>query len=221
MQFGGFQKSGFLSYDYSGKIRGVPVSHFSVPSLLYANVSYYPENQGFCTPPGNSPCVPNGLLNVSNCQAGNAPIYFSSPHFLFGDPSLFAAVSGMNPVQSEHETSFDIEMLTGIAFQVMNRLQVNVKVGPMLQMTDARRVKEAYFPILWLNESSTIDKFNADFFITDVLVPQYILLGIIVVFIAVGGGLFVGSSVTFVILMYKKQKYKSMKSNTKEVLVKS
>eukprot|EP00057_Strongylocentrotus_purpuratus_P017289 XP_011671763.1 PREDICTED: lysosome membrane protein 2 [Strongylocentrotus purpuratus] len=130
----GTGESGFLSYDYSGKIRGVPVSHFSVPALLYANVSYYPDNQGFCTPAGNSPCVPNGLLNVSNCQAGNAPIYFSSPHFLFGDPSLFAAVSGMNPVRSEHETSFDVEMLTGIAFQVMNRLQVNVKVGPMLQM---------------------------------------------------------------------------------------
>lgn len=213
-------RSGFLSYDYSGKIRGVPVSHFSVPALLYANVSYYPENQGFCTPPGNSPCVPNGLLNVSNCQPGNAPIYFSSPHFLYGDPSLFAAVSGMNPIRSEHETSFDVEMLTGIAMQVMNRIQVNVLVSPMIQMSDARQINEAYFPILWLNESSTVDKFNADFFISDVLVPQYILFGIIVVFIAVGGGLFAGALITLIIVECRRHKYKNIKSTSKAELAK-
>ncbi|XP_072171020.1 lysosome membrane protein 2-like [Diadema setosum] len=205
-------RSGFLSYDYSGSIRGIPVSHFSVPDLLYANVSYYPDNLGFCTPPGNLPCVPNGLLNVSNCQPGNAPIYFSSPHFLYGDPSLFEAVHGMNPVRSEHETSFDVEMLTGIAFQVHNRLQINVRVDSNLQMRDARQISEAYFPIFWLNESSVVDEANADFFISDALVPQYILFGLIVLLIAVGGGLFLGAVATVIIVQCDKRRYRRKNS---------
>ena len=43
-----------------------------------------------------------------------APIYYSSPHFLYGTESLFEGVIGPEPVEEEHKVFFDIEMVCNI-----------------------------------------------------------------------------------------------------------
>ena len=42
-----------------------------------------------------------------------APVYYSSPHFLYGTESLLEGVIGMNPVKEEHMVYFDIQMVSG------------------------------------------------------------------------------------------------------------
>lgn len=187
-------RSGYLQFEYYYKLRGIAVGRFSAPSFLYADADEYPDNIGFCTPPGGT-CAPTGLVNATECQSG-APIYYSSPHFLYGTESLFEGVIGPEPVEEEHKVFFDIEMMTGIIFQVANRLQVNLRVDPYEWVDDTVLIKQAYVPLVWLNESSAIDQASADFFIGSIQLPLLIAQIMIVVLLAVGGGMVVGALVT-------------------------
>ena len=40
-----------------------------------------------------------------------APIFYSSPHFLYGSQKLQSSVKGMNPIQEQHKVDFDVEMV--------------------------------------------------------------------------------------------------------------
>ena len=50
--------------------------------------------------------------NLLNTFSLGAPVYYSSPHFLYGTESLFEGVIGMNPVKEEHMVYFDIQMVS-------------------------------------------------------------------------------------------------------------
>ena len=62
-------RSGYLQFEYYYKLRGIAVGRFSAPSFLYADADEYPDNIGFCTPPGGT-CAPTGLVNATECQSG-------------------------------------------------------------------------------------------------------------------------------------------------------
>ena len=48
----------------------------------------------------------------SNCYVTGAPLYFSLPHFLYGDQLLLDGVEGMNPNKKEHILDFDVQMVS-------------------------------------------------------------------------------------------------------------
>ncbi|XP_063955547.1 scavenger receptor class B member 1-like [Lytechinus pictus] len=103
-------RSGLLLFEGYREFRGIWLYYFSAPEYLYANASIYPPNIDFCTP-DQTTCPPSGLINVSVCYF-QAPIYLSSPHFLYGDDRLFDDVIGMKPNFNIHGVEAEIEPLT-------------------------------------------------------------------------------------------------------------
>lgn len=62
-------RSGYVLFDKTVKLKGIPVGEWYLPKELYANPSEVPDNIGFCTPDEYS-CVPTGLINVTECYDG-------------------------------------------------------------------------------------------------------------------------------------------------------
>ncbi|XP_071786399.1 lysosome membrane protein 2-like [Asterias amurensis] len=183
-------RAGVIEYTGPNELEGIPTGKFSAPAFQYASAEEYPDNIGFCTP-DESGCTPTGLLNATNCKG--APIFYSSPHFLYGSQKLQSSVKGMNPIQEQHKVDFDVEMLTGVSMQVSNRLQVNLKVEPHRQLRESLNIRTTYFPYFWLNESSVLDEPTADLFKDDVQFYLLIADCIMTFVFSVGAGMFVGS----------------------------
>ncbi|KAM4635702.1 lysosome membrane protein 2c [Polymixia lowei] len=135
-------------------VKGIPGYRFVPPSKVFADLTVNPENAGFCVPAGN--CLGSGLLNVSACKQG-APIIMSSPHFYQADEKFVLDVVGMNPKKEQHQTTIDINPLTGIILQAAKRLQVNVYVEKMSTFSQTGNVRTVVLPVVYINESVVID----------------------------------------------------------------
>lgn len=64
-----------------------------------------------CCEPVSEDCIAAFCKCSFNCLMifAGAPIVFSLPHFLDGDPDLRNRVIGMNPIREEHQSVIDIE----------------------------------------------------------------------------------------------------------------
>ncbi|KAJ8338941.1 hypothetical protein SKAU_G00357270 [Synaphobranchus kaupii] len=151
-------RSIYAQYEKDVSVRGIPAYRFVPPSEVFANFTVNPANAGFCVPPGT--CLPSGLLNVSVCKQG-APIIMSSPHFYQADEKFVHDVFGMKPKKEYHETALDINPLTGILVRAAKRLQVNVYVEKIPAFSQTGNVQTLVFPVMYLNESVTIDEESA------------------------------------------------------------
>ncbi|XP_070552516.1 platelet glycoprotein 4-like [Ptychodera flava] len=168
-------------YEKLSTVKGIRSNKFHIPERAFANISVEPDNVGFCTPDKHH-CLPNGLLNISNCQHGS-PAVLSFPHFLYADPSVI--LPGMRPTKDEHETFITIHQLTGVTMQAAKRMQINMHVKADKYFRQLSAVREVYFPMIWLNESFIIADKDANTFKSTVETPvmilqvvQYSLIGI-------------------------------------------
>ncbi|XP_043267329.1 sensory neuron membrane protein 2-like isoform X2 [Venturia canescens] len=95
-------------------------------------------------------CPPSGLVDLTPCL--EAPIFYSEPHFMHGDPALLEYAKGLRPDPSLHATFVTIEPLSGIPLSGSKKSQLNVKViqSPVVEILS--NVTEGYFPILWVEE---------------------------------------------------------------------
>lgn len=76
--------------------------------------------------PANAQYFANGISGVENLtQAMNLPVYVSFPHFLYGDPRLVEAVTGLHPVEAYHNSEIDLEPQTGMVARATKRIQVS------------------------------------------------------------------------------------------------
>ncbi|XP_072171405.1 lysosome membrane protein 2-like [Diadema setosum] len=162
-------RSIFAVYLEDCNTRGIPTYRFSPPPYLFANHTVYPPNIGFCTPNGTH-CYPGGLLNVSSCQFG-APIFMSSPHFLYADQSVLDMVNGVHPVEELHRTFFDVEPNTGGPLNVSKKLQVNAHLRSYDFAKWYKDVPEAYLPLVWINERGALTQESADQLRKQLLLP--------------------------------------------------
>ncbi|XP_033743063.1 lysosome membrane protein 2-like [Pecten maximus] len=160
-------RSLYLNYKETKTLRGVDLYSFVLPDSVFAEL---PENQGFCTPSENY-CLPAGLLNVSNCKTEFAPIIGSQPHFYAADPSIQQAVHGLNPIPGEHQTNIDVEPNTGIVMNIDKRYQVNVFIQNYTHIKSTHNINYLVYPVLWLNESATLDRKLANMFKSKVDLP--------------------------------------------------
>uniref|UniRef100_A0A671Y1G8 Scavenger receptor class B member 2 n=1 Tax=Sparus aurata TaxID=8175 RepID=A0A671Y1G8_SPAAU len=147
-------RSLYAVYEEDVNVKGIPGYRFSPPSEVFANLTVNPANAGFCVPAGN--CLGSGVLNVSGCKQG-APIIMSSPHFYQADEKYVQDVFGMNPEKEQHQTTIDINPLTGIVLQAAKRLQVNVYVEKIPSFSQTGDVRTVVLPVVYLNESVLID----------------------------------------------------------------
>ncbi|KAM8743815.1 lysosome membrane protein 2c [Acanthopagrus schlegelii] len=147
-------RSLYAVYAEDVNVKGIPGYRFSPPSEVFANLTVNPANAGFCVPAGN--CLGSGVLNVSGCKQG-APIIMSSPHFYQADEKYVQDVFGMKPRKEQHQTTIDINPLTGIVLQAAKRLQVNVYVEKLPSFSQTGNVRTVVLPVVYLNESVLID----------------------------------------------------------------
>ncbi|XP_069020070.1 lysosome membrane protein 2c [Embiotoca jacksoni] len=151
-------RSLYAVYEGDVVVKKIPGYRFSPPSEVFANRTLNPANAGFCVPADN--CLGSGLLNVSPCKQG-APIIMSSPHFYQADEKFVQDVFGMMPDKEQHQTTFDINPLTGIILQAAKRLQINVHVQRFASFSQTGNVRTVVFPVVYLNESAVIDDTSA------------------------------------------------------------
>ncbi|XP_040915173.1 lysosome membrane protein 2c [Toxotes jaculatrix] len=147
-------RSLYALYEEDVTVKGIPGYRFVPPSEVFANLTVNPSNAGFCVPPGN--CLGSGLLNVSPCKQG-APIIMSPPHFYQADERFAQDVFGMKPNKEQHETTIDINPLTGFLLRAAKRMQVNVYVEKIPTFSQTGNVRTVVFPVVYLNESVVID----------------------------------------------------------------
>ncbi|XP_035762886.1 lysosome membrane protein 2c [Neolamprologus brichardi] len=101
----------------------------------------------------------NDMLYIfsSDLCRHRAPIIMSSPHFYQADEKFAQDVFGMTPNKEEHQTTIDINPLTGVVLQTAKRLQINVYVEQIPTFSQTGNVRTVVFPVAYLNESATID----------------------------------------------------------------
>lgn len=166
-------RSIYLSYFQEIDMDGVKTMQYRVtPEVLsFSN----PENACFC--PNVEKCVKvdeetdtwdlsecthcnDGMLNLIGCQG--APVIISLPHFLNAKQEFVDNVIGLRPDEALHTTYLNVEPYTGLALAAHKRIQVNVHMQPNPYLTVLQNVKEVTFPILWVDETSTVQGENLD-----------------------------------------------------------
>lgn len=190
-------RSLYAVYEEDVTVKSIPGYRFSPPSKVFANTTINPDNAGFCIPAGN--CLGSGVLNVSVCKQG-APIVMSSPHFYQADTKFVQDVFGMKPNKEWHQTTIDLNPLTGIVLQAAKRMQVNVFVQKVEGFSQTGNVGTVVLPVVWLNESAVIDDVSV-LKLKTIMTEQTVLVN--VPFMVIGLGILMGLLYMFLMCRQK------------------
>ncbi|PIK37520.1 putative lysosome membrane protein 2 isoform X2 [Apostichopus japonicus] len=193
-------RTGAAVYEEDRKYHRVPVLHYVQPDWLFASPDINPDNIGFCVP-DEFTCPPSGLVNASVCFF-HAPVFLSTPHFLYTEQSVLDMVEGMAPNKEEHQIAVDVEPISGATMKGDIRAQVNVFIRDYDFVTGLETIPTAYFPILWQNESAGVPEDIAREYFLKTRLPL-ILIVVITSLLLVGG---IGLLVWLGILLYDKNK---------------
>ncbi|KAM8761356.1 lysosome membrane protein 2a isoform 1-T1 [Acanthopagrus schlegelii] len=179
-----------LAYVKDVEVKGIQAFRFAPPSDVLMSPKDNPTNAGFCVPAGD--CLGTGVLKVSVCREG-APIVVSFPHFYQADPKYINAVDGLNPNKEEHETYLDLQPTTGVPIRACKRAQLNIILKRISGFPKTKLIHETIFPIMFVNETATIDDESASQMRTMLLIvtlasnfPLLIVgMGIILLFVLI------------------------------------
>ncbi|KAI3372622.1 hypothetical protein L3Q82_023096 [Scortum barcoo] len=149
-----------LAYVEDVEVKGIQAYRFAPPSDVLMSPKDNPSNAGFCVPAGD--CLGTGVLKVSVCREG-APIVVSFPHFYQADPKYINAVDGLNPNKEEHETYLDLQPTTGVPIPIRacKRAQLNIILKRVQGFPKTKFINETIFPIMFVNETATVDDDSA------------------------------------------------------------
>ncbi|GAA58141.1 lysosome membrane protein 2 [Clonorchis sinensis] len=104
-----------------------------------------------------------------------------------GDPSYRDSVIGLHATE-ELNTTFYIEPITGVVFFAAKKLQINAVVKQNYRFSELARVKSVYLPIMFMNESFSVDDGTAGSILSSIYVGPVVtktILSIVVVVLAV------------------------------------
>uniref|UniRef100_A0A669CE45 Scavenger receptor class B, member 2a n=1 Tax=Oreochromis niloticus TaxID=8128 RepID=A0A669CE45_ORENI len=147
-----------LAYVEDVDVKGIQAYRFAPPNDVLMSPKNNPTNAGFCVPAGD--CLGTGVLKVSVCREG-APIVVSFPHFYQADPAYINAIDGLNPNKEEHETYLDLQPTTGVPIRACKRAQLNIILKRVKGFPKTKNITETIFPIMFVNETATIDDESA------------------------------------------------------------
>ncbi|KAI4888819.1 hypothetical protein NFI96_023926 [Prochilodus magdalenae] len=185
-------RSVVANYESDMDLKGITVYRYMLPASTFASPTLNADNKCFCTNDEYTKnCSLAGVLDVKSCTG--FPVFISLPHFLHGSPEMLDTVNGLNPDPEEHSTYLDVEPITGFTLRFAKRLQVNMMYGPSKQITILNKVKEnTLFPIVWLNETASLDDETANRIKSELFGPMDILKAVQITLIVVGIVVFVG-----------------------------
>lgn len=174
-----------LDFDEEKSIHGITGYKYSGSEKTVDNGTLYTENKCFST--GES--VPSGVMNVSSCRYGS-PVFMSFPHYYGGDPYYLNQVEGMSPSRDKHEFYMTLEPMTGIPLDVAARLQINMLIRPIANVSLYQNAPYMFFPVLWFEQKVMIPADMASEIKTVVTMPVTGYMAIAIVF-------FIGLILTF------------------------
>lgn len=195
-------RSIYLQYDRESSVLDIPTLRFRVPPEVFQSPSKNPANAGFCPV---DDCLDDGVLEISSCKEG-APVIMSCPHFYSGAPEYINAVVGMHPSEEEHGTYLDVEPQSGATFKAAKRLQANAHLLKDESFTELANVNDVIFPVLWLNESVTLDTDTAHTYKSTVIPLENFVYAI--PYLMLGVGLLIAAFASFLIVNERRNRLK-------------
>lgn len=133
-------------YQNDSSYDDVDLYHFYIPPYAYASPDVYPPNAGFCL---QDVCPPSGIFNISVCSQG-VPMSLSLPHFLYGDEELINSIDGINPNETLHQNSMDIDPIMGVPFLIHQTTQINMYIEEVSGVTQTHGLPSLHQPVLWI-----------------------------------------------------------------------
>ncbi|XP_061783430.1 lysosome membrane protein 2 isoform X2 [Nerophis lumbriciformis] len=200
-------RSIYMDYEKDVEVRGIPAYRFTPPRSVLASKEENPANEGFCVTPQE--CLGTGLLKVSPCRKG-APVVASFPHFYLADSKYVAAIEGMTPERTHHQTYLDLNPTTGIIVRANKRAQINILLNRVPYFPKTRVLNDTIFPVMFLNESVVIDEASAAR-VHKLLMISTLVSNFPLIFVAMGGIMLL---ILIVLLMRARKQKASADENT-------
>lgn len=191
-------RSLYFTHETESDVHGIEALQFTVPSKAFLNATANPDNEGFCT----KKCYPSGILDIGVCQPPSPiaiPLFISAPHFYLGDKSLLKPLEGLSPNKADHGTFLNIEPHIGISLWSSKRLQINVKVEPVDGISQTSGIPSMFFPVLYINETATIDSSTAEKLKSQVLSKFTLVHAIELGVVSLGGLLIIIAFILFIV----------------------
>ncbi|CAH2063819.1 unnamed protein product, partial [Iphiclides podalirius] len=167
-------RSLFVSLIDKRSVFNMSAYYYELTSAALASKSVNPENKCYCRKnwSGNHDgCLLMGVLNLMPCQG--APAIISLPHFYLASEEVLDYVyDGISPDPEKHKTFMYLDPVTGVVMKAAQRIQFNIELRNMPNLTQLANVRTGIFPLLWFDESAEIPEA-----IQDELKHSHTLLG--------------------------------------------
>lgn len=152
----------YLVYEKETEFKGIPVWQMKLDPKIFDPPKVNPENECYCAHQKKKPerCSIRGTIDMAGCLNG-APIIMSAPHFMSTYPNLADLVEGLAPNKKKHEFKMFFEPRLGSPVFAYARLQISVRVERTSFLRGFDQVKNAFIPLVWLEESGGVDDFLA------------------------------------------------------------
>ncbi|XP_043210576.1 sensory neuron membrane protein 2-like [Amphibalanus amphitrite] len=189
-------RSIYLDYEKDVEYFGIPGRRFAPTRDVLEDPAINEDNQCYCV----GKCLKAGVMSLSPCQYG-APIVASTPHFYMGAEEYINQSIGLSPDKNRHQTFIDIEPYTGLAMNGGKKIQINLQTKRyqgLIKVKGLEHIPEMLFPLIYTNETATIDQAHADELDSELMTPLKILTGTQWALIAVGALLVVVAAVMLV-----------------------
>ncbi|TGZ60718.1 hypothetical protein CRM22_008371 [Opisthorchis felineus] len=156
------------------EIHGIRTRKYLPLEDLFDSPKLNQKNRGFC--PRWPTCFETGVLDMSSCQPG-VPIAMSMPHFVHANRTYQDGVIGLHP-SAEFNTTFHIEPRTGLVLSATKKLQVNANITNNPKFRSLATVSSVLLPIMFVNESVTVDSGHAKWLRQSIdVIPLVALVG--------------------------------------------
>lgn len=138
-------------FDRPSKYSGLPTSHHVIE---IGDIAADESQHCYCT---DGECPAKGTMDLFPCMG--TPLVASMPHFLNADPKLAEAIkSGMEPDREKHIIYIDMETISGTPLSAAKRMQFNMELKPLEQISYMQEVPEMLFPLMWIEEGANLNK---------------------------------------------------------------
>jgi len=158
-----------------------------------------------CFCPGEAPCAPEGLFNVTECH--KAPMFLSWPHFYKADPNLRHQVGGLEPKEELHEFHVDILPELGVGLRAAIRLQINLHIR-VEGVSKLKNATDVYLPIIWFSDGveELDDPETLDLLRSAVITPRRIRMALSVLLLLLG----IAVLITCIVFLLLKRRRKEL-----------
>jgi hypothetical protein len=139
------------------------------------------------------------------------PLFVSAPHFYLGDQSLTRNVLGLSPNKEDHGTFLNVETHLGVPLKSSKRLQINALIEPIEDIDQTKNLHRLFLPVLFINESASIDNSQAQMIKDKVLMPIKVAHGVELAVVVLGGVLFLVVIILLALLIDRNRKLKKIR----------